>query len=768
MRVNYRGQPHRHPHRPHQDEPERDRAGGDRLLVHKIGPAAPTLSPGAGSWMFNSIESRAKQGLTPTHVPKHGDMSSEASEAVLSVEATSPGSVTYQEEKVTIPPQYKDILNQSEDYKRWLDLKNNFLRKHKKLHLPKNPLKKNKSSKARQRDDKFPNFPGYGAGETEARPPRKSLPTASPSPAVFKEGGTLYRAKTSAPTRTVKPPVKTPVKTPVKVSSLHVTSPRPATYSSPLYPNTPFYSTPQPPLPPGYELVPVDQLTEEHEVVPWEDLPHLMRKHNMSLSQIPLGPFQHSTTAAPFTVFSSAPKYSSTPPTPVPVYTKSVQSFTTSKPFTAFSALPTKFHQHRPPFIPPPVSPELSNSLLYREDTKLHHPVKPIIKTKPKSIHFGTHFGPLPGQASTTVGPLIVSNTFRYNPTTGPSNGLVDHTPSLVSQPTPPPTLGRFSPFPPPTPTPAVRQIASSPKYPVFSTSIKYQTTPQYTPSTIKFHHTPSTSYHHSTPSTIKYSPTPSTIKYHNTPSTIRYSPTPSTVKYHNTPSTIKYKPTPSTRYPGYQSTSELTAALLHYSTLSPQAPSYVSPSSVKSPPSPARPDPPPMPKFLPPPNKQLPTYFDVAVPVPAPTVPPETPSLSPVPIFQLGDNSVETPATTPSPPIVLQGRLKTLPGVGGSPAPHVVLPTNVNKPQSTDVDTRLSHQGAAIKQDDNKQFEHFTQKSSKVSEPQERPSSRLVSLTTLRPELATKHNPNKMRSSTHRNKEDKATRFRSVNLMDI
>ena len=58
MRVNYRGQPHRHPHRPHQDEPERDRGGGDRLLVHKIGPAAPTLSPGAGSWMFNSIEAR--------------------------------------------------------------------------------------------------------------------------------------------------------------------------------------------------------------------------------------------------------------------------------------------------------------------------------------------------------------------------------------------------------------------------------------------------------------------------------------------------------------------------------------------------------------------------------------------------------------------------------------------------------------------------------------------------------------------------------------
>ena len=72
--------------------------------------------------------------------------------------------------------------------------------------------------------------------------------------------------------------MKPGVKTGVKVSSL--SPPRP-TYSSPLYPDTPFYSTPQPPLPPGYELVPVDQLTEEHEVVPWEDLPHLMRKHNM-------------------------------------------------------------------------------------------------------------------------------------------------------------------------------------------------------------------------------------------------------------------------------------------------------------------------------------------------------------------------------------------------------------------------------------------------------------------------------------------------------
>ena len=142
MRVNYRGQPHRHPHQPRQGQDElaeRERSGalsdGDRRLVHKIGSvpeSSPTLSPGAGSWMFNSIESRARHGLTPTHVPKHGDMSSEASQAsVLSVEVTSPASPR---EKVTIPSEYKDILSKSEDYQHWLHLKNNFLRKQKKLH----------------------------------------------------------------------------------------------------------------------------------------------------------------------------------------------------------------------------------------------------------------------------------------------------------------------------------------------------------------------------------------------------------------------------------------------------------------------------------------------------------------------------------------------------------------------------------------------------------------------------------------------------------
>ena len=120
---------------------------------------------------------------------------------------------------------------------------------------------------------------------------------------------------------------------------------------------------------------------------------------------------------------------------------------------------------------------------------------------------------------------------------------------------------------------------------------------------------------------------------------------------------------------------------------------------------------------------------------------------------------------TTARAPIVLQGRLKT---VEGDPSgPHVVFPSNVNIPRGSDVNSlqsgvATSQQGASKQNPlSSEQFEHFTQKSSGLSEAQERPSNRLVLLTTMRPELATKHNPNKMRSSTHRNNEDKAARFR-------
>ena len=130
------------------------------------------------------------------------------------------------------------------------------------------------------------------------------------------------------------------------------------------------------------------------------------------------------------------------------------------------------------------------------------------------------------------------------------------------------------------------------------------------------------------------------------------------------------------------------------------------------------------------------------------------------VPIFQFGDNSVTEPptsslSTTARAPIVLQGRLKTV-------EPHVVFPSNVNIPRGSEENSLQS--GVATSQPEPgpiKQFEHFTQKSHSLGEAQERPSNRLVALTTMRPELATKHNPNKMRSSTHRNNEDKAARFR-------
>ena len=44
----------------------------------------------------------------------------------------------------------------------------------------------------------------------------------------------------------------------------------------------PVYTSPLPVLPPGYELVPISKLTPEHEVVPWDQLPDLLQKHDIS------------------------------------------------------------------------------------------------------------------------------------------------------------------------------------------------------------------------------------------------------------------------------------------------------------------------------------------------------------------------------------------------------------------------------------------------------------------------------------------------------
>ena len=257
------------------------------------------------------------------------------------------------------------------------------------------------------------------------------------------------------------------------------------------------------------------------------------------------------------------------------------------------------------PYIPPPVSPELSDSIYYGQVTPKHHhhpaTATPSTSSKPKSIHFGTHFGDN-SIKSTSANPDIVSNTFRYNPTTSPGNKY-DHTPSLVSikhtgstfAPTFP-TLGRYSPFPQhfttsstphfeSTRIPPVhyKQITSTANYP---TGNSFSSTPMYFSLPPKYHSptTPAPKYYPTTTPTTKYYPT-------TTPSTIFYDvTTPTTespiVQYSSTPA-------PTIRFP---ITTEPNIRII--------------PKSTPPPP------PPPMPKFLPPPNKQHPTYFDVAKPV--------------------------------------------------------------------------------------------------------------------------------------------------------
>jgi len=939
VQVNYRGMP------PQQTQAssgpkETERGGGEVTPITRRAGILPglTLKPGAGSWMFNSIEATAKKGLPPTHVPKTfsdapSDLMPQSSETVYSTPSPRPvtngcsdtfGHCTgahlpakertgsHSHEKPTIPPFYKQILKNSNDYQHWLRLKNIFLREQKMLfaksnleakkninkleNVPRHPGSSPQSMSDNDNNDKFPHFPdkvhtsleSNGIGK-DARPQREIKVNLHSAPPVYKEGGTLYRAPTSRPhsIHLQNSPQRKKTKSPRPAAPVHVsslrTTPRPSsTYSSPLYPNsigsrTQIYTTPQPPLPPGYELVPVDQLTDDHEVVPWEDLPHLMKKHNLSLNHIPLGPFQHPTptpypnfSQTPFTSYSTPskrPPYSPSP-TPYPKYSPKPNRnhspspsprpnfSTTKKPFTAFSPLPTTMGGYSPtpkygnshvkyyptqvekhniaPFIPPPVSPDISHSLFpHQEDQSLlhspkHHSQISNLKNKrtkdtnkerskpvkPKSIHFGTNFANIPKNVPQKSSSAA---TYRYNPTTAPTQEKNAHTPSLISYTTKhaptPPTLGRFSPTP---------SFYSTTVAPIFESTKIPKPTRYPRP------------LHKHLSSTAKYTTSYPTLMYSNPPT-----PAP-THRYHSSTTVRNNYRTPTTA----------TYLNVHYNV----------PNST--PPTPKKQNfPPAMPKFLPPPNNPLPTYFDVSTPVhPKPPghfstpnpLPRESPrtfrpklpnSITPVPIFHMPGKTPQSfvgpkrPLPTPNsfirpspiahsspPPVILQGRLNTQGNSGDSP--HVVFPSNVIRPlanpqvkfvpttapsrinqptQQTKTRLPLSKAVAVFRpnvavpdvqssrpatppvslgtKQERGQFEHFTQKTGSLVlgnqignnfnanghlrgklqkfEKQSfdtgpKPDKRLIALTTLRPDMATKHNPNRMRSSTHKNNEEK------------
>eukprot|EP00090_Calanus_glacialis_P015199 TRINITY_DN24050_c0_g1_i1.p1 TRINITY_DN24050_c0_g1~~TRINITY_DN24050_c0_g1_i1.p1 ORF type:complete len:2302 (-),score=417.30 TRINITY_DN24050_c0_g1_i1:127-7032(-) len=904
VKVNYRGMPPQHALA---GPKETERGGGVQTPVTRRANVMQgfTLKPGAGSWNFNSIEDTAKKGLPPTHVPKTfsdapSDLLSESSKTVYSTPSPksqprdcsdtlrgcpqkarqpvndSPGSHRHQ--KPTIPPFYKQILKNSNDYQHWLQLKNIFLRERKMLFAKTNlqaghqplenvPIQSGSNVQPRgdnDNNDKFPHFPdkvhtvveSNGVGK-DIRPQREIKVNLHSAPPVYKEGGTLYRAPTSKPhsVQLQKSPQRTTTRrpSPVQVSSLRTTRHPGATYSSPLYPHSPgsptqFFTTPQPPLPPGYELVPVDQLTDDHEVVPWEDLPHLMKKHNLSLNHIPLGPFQHPTpthypnySQTPYTSYTTPYKHLLYSPSPSPFSNNSLKPnrnhsptpkpnfSTTKKPFTAFSPTPggrysptpkygsshmkyypTKGKNHHiSPFIPPPVSPDISHSMFPEQEDQsgYHSPNRrpsisnqsykapkyknknPSQTVKPKSIHFGTNFAKLPknGQKKTS------SATYRYNPTTAPTQENLAHTPSLISYTTKHPsstlpTLGRFSPK---------SNSYSTTAAPFFeSTKIPK---PTYYPRPV----------HNQLSTTVRYTSRGPTVRYSQKPT---HAPTHS---YHSSTTVRNNYRTPTT-------TTYLNV-------------NYNVPNSTPVPNKPIFP--PSMPKFLPPPNNPLPTYFDVSTLVP-PTPPiglatqkpqrpesqqsfrPKAPhSITPVPIFHM-------PAANPKrfvgprrppphqhslrgspPPIILQGRLNTQ-GKSADP-PHIVFPANVIHPQENPrvkfvptlkpanfnqpTQQAIVTKAVAVFRPNfavprvtghtNGQFEHFTQKTGPSipvnqintntntnehlnSEQPEfvkeslftgpKPDKRLIALTTLRPDLATKYNRNKMRSSTHKNTKKK------------
>ena len=706
--MNYRGMP---PVPTLAPPAERARGGAVPALQARAGLA---LNPGAGNWNFNSIESKAKQGLAPTHVPNHSksraDQRGSHSPAPVTGQSKSRadqrgGPSPAAEPSQTIRPTYKQILHSSPDYQRWLQLKKKFLAAQAAAGANQaGPT--NMSDNATSRQEQFPHFPG-----PDKLVPKRELKTrTTPAPGVYKDGGTLYR-KPTAPSRARRPPTMDPRRptphtarrpisrptsrpaAPVVVSSLPATP-----YRSPLQPGGP-------PLPPGYELVPVAELTPDHEVVPWEELPGLMRQHNLSLDAIPLGPFRPPTPPPP----RPAQPHPATSATPFTAFTPYIPRPTLSPSSGLLAAL---LAASSGPGLPPPVSPDLHSPALF---PGFPPPAPaPTPASRPKAIHFGTHFG-----SATSV---PASATFRYDPTTVPA---VDHTPGL-------PALGRYSPAP--TSRPGLSSVST--------------TRPPFTAFTSTFS-PPPTSF---TPVTHFYSARPRSTPRYTSP---RPEPT-------GPPS--RPQPTRAPTRPGPTPPPPVTRLPL-------QGQSSPSPLSVR------QQGPPPMPKFLTPPNKQLPTYFDVSTPVPprgpspssikpaAPAPAPiPAPAPAPVPIFQ-------QKAAVPAPTIVFPVN-EILPAVAvAAPALVPAPPTGQVPIASPDHAHHIKaiaafHPGPAVPGQTFGQLTSPQSHTGQVVVGSGREVDRLASVvgektTARRPpvtppqsQLVTRRNPNKMRSSTSRNTE--------------
>ena len=370
-----------------------------------------------------------------------------------------------------------DVILNASDYKEWVRLKENFIRQQRMLEAalpPPGPDLKESSDVSGLDNNKFPNFPANGGNGLDAelralgvdedvpRPQRDALSNevGEGSLPVYKEGNTLYWIKSQLGRRRKKPTTTsntahhaasttttatTAAPTTVRVSQLRprklMVTPSPYnhhhqqnTYTSPLFPHarspmSPVFTSPMPPLPPGYELVPISQLTPQHEVVPWSKLPELMKQHNLTVNSIPLGPYRHST-AAPFYQSTPRPVHHSShtpfhPTTPSPFYQ--------STPRPVHHSTPKPYHSHHP--SPKPIHHSSPNPY-HHSSTKAKFTPTPYVSTTPFTVFMSTvtpiyspstpkpHYNtqkPIKPAYHTTKAP-----TYRPPPTPHPSYKSID------------------------------------------------------------------------------------------------------------------------------------------------------------------------------------------------------------------------------------------------------------------------------------------------------------------------------------------------------
>ena len=313
-------------------------------------------------------------------------------------------------------------------------------------------------------------------------------------------------------------------------------------------------------IPDGYELLPIDRITDEYEIIPWKEVKTLL---NINISQYPTAP-GHLDSGLPVT--GSHPEYKTLAPFPSTTYGPPTSPYEEAgySQDNYLPALHAGYHDVinevvKPWYVPPPISPDLPNlPTLYYDDLGN---IKMIPKPKLPGLIKGhdPHAPPKSIKGLKEYDPRIQkylhkhsgSNVIHFGSDFGPTPPPTDHSHINGYKVTPKPPIPAF-----------IKNIFHSTSTTPYPTWKEKSTTPKPI-----YYSTSTTPY-----SKVKYStPKPTTVKSLYTPEP-SYSTTP-----HAPPVSFSttHHPYTSTLYPPKEYTSTIHPPTHHSSTIYPPPPHH-------------------------------------------------------------------------------------------------------------------------------------------------------------------------------------------------